>query len=210
MPNYSSTSRLLFTPKPARGEAFSCDIKAVYSGLTILEISGKGAADLFRHEAGCHRWQRVPPTEKGDRVHSSTISIAVLGTVEVPEFELNLNDVEFETFKASAPGGQHTQKTETAVRATHRPTGISAVSQSRSQHANKAAALKDLEQKLAEQFREEQASKINDARIDQIGAGTRSEKIRTVQEQNGTVSNHLTGRKVDLKVYRKGQIWRIH
>jgi len=176
----------------------------------VLTISGIGAWELFRGEAGGHRWQRIPPTERRGRTQTSTFTVAVFQ--EKPTGgAFSLSDVEFQTTKGSGPGGQHRNKTESAVRAIHRPTNSVVFCQNgRSQHSNKAKAIKLLAKKVDSLATKSAQQEKKTERLSQIGSGQRGDKVRTVQVQNGRVVNHVNNRKVSLKLYRNGEIWRLN
>lgn len=170
----------------------------------VLGASGSGAAAFFEAEGGGHRWQRIPPTEKRGRVHTSTVTVAVVP--EAPRgYNIDLRDVDFEPFKGSGPGGQHKNKTESAIRAIHRPSGIQAICQdSRHQGQNRKRALEALRARLAASENERQAQAANSSRRAQIGSGMRGDKIRTYREQDNRVTDHRTGKKARLDAIRKG------
>lgn len=192
------------------GGVFSCSVLSSSDGDIVLEIDGPGAFELFQNEAGGHRWQRVPPTEQNGRRHSSTFTVAVLGDSSSPNIEFDENDVVFEATVGHGPGGQHRNKTSSAIRAIHRPSGITSFIQSeRSQFANKARALEVVKSRVLEALSGDTHSKINVVRKDQIGSGERSDKIRTVQEQNDRVIDHRTGKKINVASYLKGEIWKL-
>lgn len=157
-------------------------------------IEGDGAYSRFKFESGVHRVQRVPETESQGRIHTSTVTVAVLPEAEEVEVEINPADLVFESCKSSGAGGQHINKTESAVRLTHKPTGIVFECQSeRSQFQNKEKALKMLRAKLYEIKREEQDSLIASTRKSQVGSGDRSEKIRTYNYPQSRVTDHRVG-----------------
>lgn len=175
-------------------------------GLVVIRAAGPGAAALFAGEAGGHRWQRVPPTEKRGRVHSSTITIAVLPVPSEAELLLRPADLDWSTCRASGKGGQALQKTDSAVQVTHRPTGIQVRCESeRSQHHNRLAALAVLRARLAADLRARAMADRARARRDQIGSGMRADKRRTVRVQDGVVIDHLTGRSWRLRDYQRGR-----
>ena len=181
------------------------------SGRIEFRVTGKDALDVFKHESGQHRWQRVPPTEKRGRTQSSTVTVAVLREPSAQEVVLAPKDLQIETLRGSAPGGQHKNKTESAVRVTHTPTGITAYCDSRSQHQSKALALCMLRARIQQMRDSATSTAHNQQRRNQIGSGERcGDKIRTVSEQNGFVSNHLNGKKMDIKRYQRGFIWELH
>lgn len=177
--------------------------------MIVLSIDGQGAWDLFKNEAGGHRWQRVPPTEQNGRRHSSTFTVAVFQSSN-ESIDFDESEIEFEATIGHGPGGQHRNKTATAIRATHRKTGETVFIQSeRSQQANKQRAIAILRDKVCEQKRNAKHGKQNQARQSQIGSGERSDKIRTVQEQNDRVIDHRTNKKCNVAAYLKGEIWRL-
>lgn len=160
----------------------------------IARIDGKGAYSRLKFESGVHRVQRVPVTESGGRIHTSTVTVAVLPEVDEVEVEIRPEDLKIETMRAGGHGGQHVNKTESAVRITHIPTGIVVSCQNeRSQHQNKATALKILRAKLFELAQKEQMEKVQKERRAQVGTGERSEKIRTYNFPQNRVTDHRVG-----------------
>lgn len=175
-------------------------------GLAVVRVTGRGAAALFAGEVGGHRWQRVPPTEKRGRVHSSTITVAVLPIPPPAELVVRPSELEWSTCRASGKGGQALQKTNSAVQVVHRPTGIVVRCESeRSAHHNRIAALAVLRARLAADQRDRAAADRARTRRDQIGSGMRADKRRTVRVQDGVVIDHLTGRTWRLRDYRRGR-----
>ena len=157
-------------------------------------VEGDGAYSRFKFESGVHRVQRVPETESQGRIHTSTVTVAVLPEAEEVEIEINPSDLIFESCKSSGAGGQHINKTESAVRLTHKPTGIVIECQEeRSQFKNKDKALKLLRTKLYDIKQTEQAEKIASERKSQVGTGDRSERIRTYNYPQSRVSDHRIG-----------------
>ena len=157
-------------------------------------ITGKGVYSRLKFESGVHRVQRVPDTESSGRIHTSTATVAVLPVVEDVEIEVNPADIKMEVFRASGAGGQHINKTSSAVRLIHEPTGIVVECQTeRSQFQNKDNAMKMLKTKLYDIEKQKQESKVANARKSQVGSGDRSEKIRTYNYPQGRITDHRIG-----------------
>ena len=165
-------------------------------------ISGEGAYSRFKFESGVHRVQRVPETETQGRIHTSTATVAVLPEAQDVDVQINPSDLQIDTFRASGAGGQHVNKTESAIRIIHIPTGtIVECQDERSQHKNKDKAMKILRSKILEAEREKQMSSIADERKSQVGTGDRSERIRTYNYPQGRISDHRIG----LTIYKLEQ-----
>lgn len=162
-------------------------------------IKGKGAYSRLKFESGVHRVQRVPETEASGRIHTSTATVAVLPEVEDVEIDINQNDLRIDTYRASGAGGQHVNKTSSAIRITHIPTGIVVSCQNeRSQLQNKETAMKMLRSKLYEKQIEERDSEIINTRRLQVGSGARSEKIRTYNYPQSRVTDH----RINFTIYQ--------
>ena len=165
-------------------------------------ISGEGAYSRFKFESGVHRVQRVPETETQGRIHTSTATVAVLPEAQDVDVQINPADLQIDTYRASGAGGQHVNKTESAIRIIHIPTGtIVECQDERSQHKNKDKAMKILRSRILEAEREKQMSSIADERKSQVGTGDRSERIRTYNYPQGRISDHRIG----LTIYKLEQ-----
>ncbi len=162
-------------------------------------ITGKGVYSRLKFESGVHRVQRVPDTESSGRIHTSTATVAVLPVVEDVEIDINPADVRMEVFRASGAGGQHVNKTSSAVRLIHEPTGIVAECQTeRSQLQNREYAMRLLKSRIYDEEKQKQDSKIANERKSQVGSGDRSEKIRTYNYPQGRITDHRIG----LSIYQ--------
>ena len=162
-------------------------------------INGEGAYSRLKYESGVHRVQRVPETETQGRIHTSTCTVAVLPEVDDVEVEINPKDITIDTFRSSGAGGQHVNKTSSAIRITHLPTGMVVECQDeRSQFKNKDKAMKILRSRLFEQKQQEQDAQVAAERRSQVGTGDRSERIRTYNYPQGRLSDHRIG----LTLYR--------
>ena len=189
-----------------RGGAFEVELIERLSAIAVLRVTGRGAEGAFDDEAGGHRWQRVPPGEKRGRVHTSTITVAVLPEPTTAEVPIDPGDLEWSTCRGSGAGGQYRNTTDSAVQLTHRPTGVRVRCESeRSQHQNRASALAVLRARLweAEQLRREGGRA--EQRRRQVGSGMRGDKRRTIRCQDGIVTDHLTGRTMRLRDYERGE-----
>ena len=163
----------------------------------IASISGEGVFGRLKFESGVHRVQRVPETEAGGRIHTSAATVAVLPEPEDVNIEVRDQDLRIDTYRSSGAGGQHVNKTDSAVRITHLPTGIVVTSSEKSQHQNRARAMKALQVKLYDMQREALDTARSDARKSQVGSGDRSERIRTYNFPQGRVTDH----RINLTLY---------
>ena len=166
-------------------------------------INGQGAYSRLKFESGVHRVQRVPETETQGRIHTSTVTVAVLPEAEDVELEINPKDLQIDTFRSSGAGGQHINKTESAIRITHLPTGTVVECQDeRSQYKNKDKAMRVLKSRLLQAKRDEQAQAVAQERKSQVGTGDRSERIRTYNYPQSRVTDHRIG----LTLYKLDEI----
>ncbi|ACG77247.1 peptide chain release factor RF-1 [Phenylobacterium zucineum HLK1] len=168
----------------------------------IASITGEGVFGRLKFESGVHRVQRVPATEAQGRIHTSAATVAVLPEVEDVEIEVRDQDIRIDTYRSSGAGGQHVNKTDSAVRITHLPTGIVVTSSEKSQHQNRARAMKVLKARLYEQQREALDSARAESRKSQVGSGDRSERIRTYNFPQGRVTDH----RINLTLYNLAKV----
>jgi len=169
----------------------------------MFSVKGKGAYRRLKFESGVHRVQRVPVTESGGRIHTSTVTVAVLIEPKEVELKVNPDDLKIDTFRASGAGGQHVNVTDSAVRMTHIPTGVVVTCQDeRSQIKNRAKALRVIKARIMEKMLEAEAKKVSQNRRTQVGTGDRSEKIRTYNYSERRVTDH----RINFNIYRLEEV----
>lgn len=170
----------------------------------IAQVEGDGAFSFFKFESGTHRVQRVPATESQGRVHTSACTVAILPVIDaVEDIDINPADLRVDTFRSSGAGGQHVNKTDSAIRLTHLPTGIVVECQDqRSQHKNKAQAMRLLQSRITDIEKDKQASEQSEARKLQVGSGDRSQRIRTYNYPQGRITDH----RINLTLYKLPEI----
>lgn len=188
------------------GGDFECDIVSRSDGAATLRVVGSQAGVTFTDEPGGHRWQRIPPTERNGRVHSSTITVAIIDEhrLDVPT-TIPDDEIEFSAVRGSGPGGQHRNKTNSAVILKHKPTGIIVRCESeRSQHQNKRIAMITLCERIANIRCSAITAAEASARRVQVGSGERGDKRRTIATQRDEVIDHVTGKKWRYRDYVRG------
>jgi peptide chain release factor 1 len=187
------------------GGRFESEIVEQRAGFCVLRFTGARVAEVFAGEAGGHRWQRVPPNERHNRVHTSTITVAVLPEPSAVEVRLDERDLDESTMRGSGAGGQHRNKTDSAVRLLHRPSGIVVRCESeRDQSQNRRVARAVMRARLWELERTRAVGERAADRRAQVGSGMRGDKRRTIREQDDQVVDHVSGRTWRFKAYARG------
>jgi peptide chain release factor 1 len=202
-------SKLRSTVACASGGPFDYSEVSVTEGILTLRVSSSGPlrpSQVFQNESGGHRWQRIPPSEKRGRVHTSTVTVAVLPDDGQQCLVIDERDLAWKTTKGSGPGGQNRNKRENCVVLTHKPTGITVRVDSKSQVQNRERALAELTERLQSRHSQSQRKKRNSSRQSQVGSGMRGDKVRTIRVRDGIVTDHRTGRKLSLKKYLRGEL----
>jgi peptide chain release factor 1 len=204
-PNYSSWISAASTRNDVSGTVFDFAIVDQRPGIIVTIIRG-AKEHIFQSESGGHRWQRIPPTEKRGRVQTSTITVAVLPEPTAVEDPLKLHDLDWMTCRSGGKGGQNVNKVESAVQIRHRPTGLIVRCESeRSQLLNKQSALEIMRAKLWDAARTQQSNAIASDRKQQVGAGMRGDKRRTIRVRDGAVVDHVTGQRWKFDDYIAGR-----
>lgn len=193
----------MYTLRLQLGGVFSQTLLEHRPGFVSILFEGKGSIETFENESGGHRVQRVSPTEKRGRVHTSTITVATLNPNK-PNYKLDEKDIEIQTKRGSGPGGQHRNKTDSCVVATHKPTKVSVTIDARSQHQSKTLALRILSERVKEIQQRKHKNKQDQIRRNQVGSGERGDKRRTYRSQDDSVKDHVTGQTWRLSDWMKG------
>jgi len=206
-PKIWSRNSIASTPGTVLWSTFDHELLEERAGFLLMRISGKNADIAFCHEAGGHRFQRVPPNEKRGRVHTSTVTVAVLQEPKAHEVELDERDLDESFTRGSGPGGQHRNKTDTCVILVHRPSGIKVrVDGGRSQPINRQTAREVLRARLLVAGTTKRVKERNSKRRKQIGGGARGDKARTIAIQRDTVHDHNTDKTMRAKLYMRGHL----
>ncbi len=206
-PSYWSSSSGGSISERSSWSVFDHEVLETRPGFLVASVTGRGAERLFARESGGHRWQRVPPTEKRGRVHTSTVTVVVLPEPTETELSLDPRDLEEKFTRGSGAGGQHRNKTSTAVQLRHKPTGLSVRAENgRSQADNRATALRLLRAKLVEAQQRSATDQRDRERRQQAGSGQRGDKVRTIALQRDRVTDHQTRRSCSAREYMRGKL----
>ena len=190
----------------ATGGVFDIELIEERHGIVVLRVNGKGAEQAFEHEAGGHRWQMISPTDKRGRVHTSTITVAVLSEPKEHELVLREQDLVEETMRGSGAGGQHRNKTDSAVRLTHVPTGIIVRCEAeRDQHRNREMARAVLRARIIAAQQQVDGQERASERRRQVGSGERGDKVRSIDVPEDRVTCHVTNRRCRFRDYERGR-----
>ena len=192
--------------KVCRTNSFEYKVLEQNEGLITIWISGNNAKNTFSNEEGSHRWQRVPPTEKKGRVHTSSITVAILEVNDYKDVEIRPDEIRIETTRGSGPGGQHRNTTDSTVVITHISTGIKVVRNGRCQHKNKEEGLVEMKKRVNDFYRTGYDNASSEERRDQIGNGDRGDKRRTYRVKDAIVIDHVTDKSASLKDILRGKI----
>ena len=187
------------------GRVFDAEILDERPGFISVIITGNKVQALFKDEPGGHRYQRIPPTEKRGRVQTSTITVAVMNPNTPTSFQVPESEIDIRPSRGSGPGGQHRNKTESCITATHKPTGITVRVDMRSQFQSRSMAVKILTARLFSENVELLRNKRDSSRRDQVGTGMRGDKVRTYRTQDDRVTDHRTGRTWKLSRWIRGE-----
>jgi len=178
--------------------------------VSLCVFSGAGVKKFFSNEVGGHTFSRIPPTESKGRVHTSSVTVAVMEPGQQNKIELKDSDIRIETTRGTGNGGQHKNTTDSCVIVTHLPTGIKARRDGRDQHKNKDEALKELTKRVQDLHDSEKYQKETDNRRNQIGSGSRGEKRRTYTFKSDLIVDHISGKRASLKQVFKGNLKLLH
>lgn len=197
--------------KMAATNELGIEILESVDGFVMFKAYGENARKFFQNESGGHRWQRIPPTERRGRVHTSTITVAVMSVPNEQQLRLEQRDLDIKTVRGSGPGGQARNKTESCVVITHTPSGVMVRCDSeRSQSQNRSTAMEMLRAKLYQTMLGTAKKGEDDLRRNQIGSGQRGDKIRTIRTQDGIVTDHRLNVKIRFSDYERGDFGKIH
>ena len=178
--------------------------------MLLYVFSGDGVKEFFSHEQGGHRWQRIPPTETKGRVHTSSITVAVMEDIKTQKVSLNAKELEITTTMGSGPGGQSRNRTYSCVIVKHKPTGITVREDGRKQRQNKEFAIAEVTKRVQKHYDSFKKGKQDSNRKEQVGSGSRGEKIRTYNVKNNRAVDHRTNKKIVLSQIYKGNVRLLH